>query len=210
VKRIPITTKSAQTELTSIHTDKPKDYLPVYCRLIFCGLLFYCFVGGAVRYLVGSCHRSPICDCGRMNGRKDVWRVDSPLPVFLPPKPPEPRMKAVIMFSKITFPLSFSLVSVSRLTDAALPLSNASKSRVFETSVPLVGIGALIDKYCSPCKTFAYHVYVNKEIYMKMDERTGLKFGNQSKRGKDKLKPGITPNVGSASKSLSPSYVQRS
>lgn len=52
--------------------------------------------------------------------------VDSPLPIRFPPKPPEPRTKIVVVFSKMTLPVALSLVSVAVVTAAALSLSSTS------------------------------------------------------------------------------------
>lgn len=51
-----------------------------------------------------------------------------PLPVRLPPKPPAPRMKTVIWFSKMILPVAMSFVYTMVVTEAALPLSKTSNS----------------------------------------------------------------------------------
>ena len=76
-----------------------------------------------------------------------------PFPVFLPPNPPAPRMKTVEWFSKTTSPLEASLVWVTVVTAAALPLSRTSASFEDETRVPEVGMGFLIERYCSPWRS---------------------------------------------------------
>ena len=97
-----------------------------------------------------------------------------PLPARLPPNPPDPRMNSVDWFSKMTLPVCLSLVSTMAVTAAALPLSKTSINlcgttqdlshsgplgtetyRASFTSSPLVGMGALIAKYCSPWSNFA-------------------------------------------------------
>jgi hypothetical protein len=100
--------------------------------------------------------------------------VDEPLPVFLPWKSPLPRMTTVDWFSKIFLPEALSNVSTATVTLAAFPyrrkeskedmnsspgstkvplgrtLSRTSTRRGLLTTVPLVGMGPQILRYCSP------------------------------------------------------------
>lgn len=65
-------------------------------------------------------------------------------------------MKTVEWFSHTTSPLLLSLVTVTVVTAAALPLSSTSARRDSLTSVPLVGkpdAGTLSERYCSPWRS---------------------------------------------------------
>src|ERR1700710_639035 len=78
-----------------------------------------------------------------------------PLPLFLPPNPPLPRSMTVLWFSNNGLPVDLSVVVVTDVTVAALPLSRTSMSFTSLTRVALVGIGPKILRYCSPCRSLA-------------------------------------------------------
>lgn len=68
------------------------------------------------------------------NSNYGVRGDGAPLPVLLPPKPPEPRIKNVDWFSKMTLPEFLSFVCTTAVTAAALPLSRTSM-RLFHGSL---------------------------------------------------------------------------
>ena len=65
-------------------------------------------------------------------------------------------MNTVDWFSKMSSPEALSRVSEMEVTEAALPLSWTSRRRAVVMSVPVVGMGFLMERYCSPWRSLAY------------------------------------------------------
>lgn len=116
-------------------------------------------------------------------------------------------MKTVDWFSKTSSPVALLCVSTIEVTAAALPLSRTSSRRAELTRVPLVGIGPLIERYCSPWRSLACsepeHVSQDRPTPTQKKKRplTGLKLGKKSIEIDDEMgNCGMTPKLGSAEK----------
>ena len=163
--------------VSTIFSRRPDAYyrgnVPIQRCLRGTRLLLDHGIGAALWRRVCRARRAAVCTSGTqplIRFPADSEETNVPLPVRLPPKPPEPRMKSVDWFSNISWPVDLSFVSTMTVTAAAFPLSSTSRMlrdndmswaerklilrrQTYRASLmrsPLVGMGALIAKYCSP------------------------------------------------------------